>query len=342
MRSSITSIVLAWLLSSVVDVFAQKGEVPALFQAREPLAIELSLSVREVKKSLADSVYFPSMMKYKNANGVWDSIPVGVRARGKYRRENCFFPPLRVKIKKNDAANTVFQGNKNLKLVLPCQLAKEANHLVMKEYVSYQLYEPITSYFFHTRLVNVTLRDHSGKLAKTYEVLGFLIEDDDLVADRFNGQINETSLHPLQLQDSTALKHDLFQYMISNTDWSSVTSHNIKVLQLKSGQYVPLAYDFDMSGLVNAPYAKPSPLTGQQTVRDRAYRGFCRKPELVQEARQHYLKKQAELMAVIDRHAASFTEKQLADIRGYIDDFYNILKSDRLFKSSILDACRKN
>lgn len=342
MKSSITSIALIWLLFSAVAVFAQKSEVPVLFQAPEPLSIELSFSIREVKKSLVDSVYFPSMMKYKKADEGWDSIPVGVRARGNFRRENCFFPPLRVKIKKNDALNTVFQGNKNLKLVLPCQLAKDANSLIMKEYVGYQLYEPITSYIFHTRLVNVKLHDRSGKQPKTYEVLGFLIEDDDLVADRFNGKIKETSLHPLQLQDSAALKHDLFQYMISNTDWSSVTSHNIKVLQLKPGQYVPLAYDFDMSGLVNAPYAKPSPLTGQQTVRDRVYRGFCRKPELVQDARQYYLKKQPELTAVIDRHAASFNEKQLEDIRGYVEGFYNILKSDKLFKSSILDACRKN
>jgi hypothetical protein len=321
---------------------AQTQTVSALFQEEKPLSLEFTISIREVKKNLVDSVYFPAQLKYQNPDGRWDSLAAGVRARGNFRRENCYYPPLRVKIKKSDAANTVFAGNKNLKLVLPCQTSKDANYLILKEYLGYKLYEPFTPYIFNTRLVNVTLHERQGKQVKSHQLVGFLIEDDDLVADRFDGKIRETTLHPLQLEDTTAITHDFFQYMISNTDWSSVTSHNIKVLQMKPARFIPLAYDFDMSGLVNAPYAKPSPLTGQNTVRDRVYRGFCRNDKLVYAVRQQYLGKENEVKSVIDDHASHFSEKQLSDIRSFIGEFFNTLKSDRLFKDAFIDRCRKN
>jgi len=325
-----------------LGIEGQAQTVPVLFQESKPLSIEFAISIREVKKNLVDSVYFPTQLRYQTAEGRWDSLPVGVRARGNFRRENCYYPPLRVKMKKSDAANTPFAGNKNLKLVLPCQTSKDANYLILKEYLSYKLYEPQTRYIFHTRLVNVTLRERQGKQIKTHQLLGFLIEDDDLVADRFDGKIRETTLHPLQLEDTTAITHDFFQYMISNTDWSSVTNHNIKVLQLKPARHIPLAYDFDMSGLVNAPYANPSELTGQNTVRDRVYRGFCRNERVVNYVRQRYLEKEDEVMAVINSHAAYFSEKQLADIRAFVGEFFTTLKNERLFKDAFIDRCRKN
>lgn len=321
---------------------ADAQTVPVLFHENKALSLDFTISLRDVRKNLVDSVYFPASLRYQTAEGRWDSLPVGVRARGNFRRENCYYPPLRIKIKKSDAANTIFAGNKNLKLVLPCQTSKDANYLILKEYLGYKLYEPQTRYIFHTRLVNVTLRERQGKQIKTHQLVGFLIEDDDLVADRFDGKIRETTLHPLQLEDTTAITHDFFQYMISNTDWSSVTSHNVKVLQLKPARYIPLAYDFDMSGLVNAPYAKPSELTGQNTVRDRVYRGFCRNERVVSYVRQRYLDKETEVNAVISDHASYFSEKQLSDIRSFIGEFFSTLKNDRLYKVAFIDHCRKN
>lgn len=325
-----------------LGIEGQAQTVPVLFQESKPLSIEFAISIREVKKNLVDSVYISAQLRYQTAEGRWDSLPVGVRARGNFRRENCYYPPLRVKIKKSDVANTLFAGNKSLKLVLPCQTAKDANSLIYREYLGYKLYEPHTPYIFHTRLVNVTLRERQGKQIKTHQLVGFLIEDDGLVADRFDGKIRETMLHPLQLEDTTAITHDFFQYMISNTDWSSVTSHNIKVLQIKPARNIPLAYDFDMSGLVNAPYANPSELTGQNTVRDRVYRGFCRNERVVNYVRQRYLEKEDEVMAVINSHAAYFSEKQLADIRAFVGEFFTTLKNERLFKDAFIDRCRKN
>ena len=156
-----------------IDAGAQNSNPPKLFQDEEALSIRLGYSFKEIIKSTSDSVYFPSVLYYSSDKQNWDSVKIGVRGRGKFRRENCFFTPIRIKIDKDDAKGTLFQGNRNLKLVLPCRTGPQYNDLLLKEYMCYQMYEPLTPYTFHTRLLNGSVTDLGGKQSKTYEVNGF-------------------------------------------------------------------------------------------------------------------------------------------------------------------------
>lgn len=320
--------------------FAQREEVTPLFQKDTPFEAKLGFSIKEVKKITNDTIYTPSVLHYKNESGTWDSIKIDLRARGNFRRANCFFPPIRIKMKKKDSDGTMFAGNKNLKLVLPCQNAKTAGDLILKEFVCYKLYEPITPYHFKTRLINLTLTDLSGKNPKSYPVIAFLIEDDDLVAKRYNGEITEIQLHPLRLHDTVSTIHDFFEYMIANTDWSSVAQHNIKVMQLASKDYIPLTYDFDMSGLVSAPYATVSEQLQISSVRERVYRGFCRPEPLFEYVRQEFIKLEPKIMKAASSVESQMNPKDVAGIQKYLGEFFNTLKSDKSFKDDILSKCR--
>lgn len=320
---------------------AQSTDVTPLFASKEPLEVKLGFAIKEVKKITNDTIYSPTVLHYKDASGKWDSIKIDLRARGEFRRKNCFFPPIRIKMKKKDVEGSLFTGNKSLKLVVPCQTAKSANDLIMREYLCYKLYEPITPYIFNTRMVNLTLSDLSGKTPKVYELKAFFIEDDGLVAKRFNAKmVKDTQLHPMRIQDTTSVRHDFFEYMISNTDWSSMAQHNIKVMQLPSKDYIPLAYDFDMAGLVNAPYAQVSELTGAESVRDRVYRGFCRTEGLFQHVRAEFIAKEANIMNALNAKEVDMNPKELEGARKYLGEFFNILKNDKSFKENILSKCR--
>jgi hypothetical protein len=323
-------------------VFSQHEEVTALFAEGVPIEIKLSINVKEVKGSTSDSTYFPYVLHYKNKDS-WDSIKIEVRARGNFRRKACYFPPLRVKIKKEDAKGTPFEGNKSLKLVLPCRQAYDED-LIMKEYLCYKLFEPISKYTFNTRLTNIQFTDVSNKKVKGANITGFFIEDDDLVAKRHKGKVVENlKLHPKTLQDSNSVRHDMFQYMVANTDWSTTFLHNAKVIQLEESKYfIPLAYDFDMSGIVSAPYATVNPDLGISTVRERLYRGFCRPTELMQAIRKEYITNEPKLREVIKLHENKFAPKEYTAIVKYMDDFFNTIKSDSKFKGAILDKCRSN
>ncbi|MEY3405847.1 MAG: hypothetical protein ACO263_09015 [Cyclobacteriaceae bacterium] len=331
--------IVAFLICSLGTLQAQKNDLTPLFSEEKPLDIKLRFSVKDVKAIKVDTVYTASVLHFKNGD-TWDSIKVDIRARGNFRRANCYFPPLRVKIKKDDAKGTVFEGNKSLKLVLPCKSAKEGN-LIYREYVCYQMYEPITKYTFNTRLVNISFTDLSNKKMANIAVPGFFIEDDDVVAKRHNGEVVERKINPLMLADSMSVRHDIFQYMIGNTDWSTAFGHNAKLIQLNSTKkLIPLTYDFDMAGFVDAPYAEVNETLGIASVKERLFRGFCRPDPLMQAIRQEYIANEKAIMGAIEANQSLFDPKEYAGMTKFMTDFFTTMRDNTKFKTSITDACR--
>ena len=321
---------------------AQKSGVPPLFQDEKVLTVLLRYPMNKVRNSTDDTVYFASVLAYKNERGGWDSLDVGLRARGNFRRKHCSLPPLRLKLKKGEAKETLFSGNKSLKVVVPCMPGKLGDQLIMKEYLCYQLYNAITPNSFNTRLADITLSNASEKQSKEYMVRGFFIEDDDLLAKRLNGKvIDSANLHPRQMRDTLALRHDFFEYMIANTDWSATFFHNVKIIETTRRKFIPVPYDFDMAGIVNAPYATFDPSLDIVSVRDRIYRGYCRSEGLTEFMRAEYLRLEPAVFEVINRFEGSFSPKELAGIKKYTGEFFTILKDDKKFKQHIVEKCNR-
>jgi len=337
------------LIAMIIFIFINTylfGQIPAnsLFSTQDPLHIQLSISTKDIRQSKRDSTYLSNMLYYGNVSGKLDSIKAGLKGRGNFRFKACYFAPLWIKIKKNNARGTVFEGNQKLKIILPCNSPESYNALILKEYLCYKLYEEITPYAFHTRLADIklTVRDKRNKI---YKLKGILLEDIDEVATRFHAKsLSQVFLSPSVINDTTAVRFELFQYMISNTDWSLVHQHNIKLIVQDKTKIIPLIYDFDMSGLVDAPYAVVSQVDGEsldvKSVTDRLYRGYCRSPETMQFVRQEYISKKEKLLALSDQLEGQLADKEIKDIKNYLGDFFSILQDDRLFKTFVLNKCR--
>src|SRR6187551_744466 len=316
LRNGVFIFILCHLLCATS--FCQNNTTTPLFQQSDLLPLRMAISFKDIKKNTTDSTFLPGILHYKNGDA-WDSIKISVRSRGQFRKKNCFFTPLHVKIKKEDALGTPFEGNKSLKLVLPCETSKGNNELLIREYICYKLYDEITRYTFNTRLVTIDLKESSSSKTKDFKVYGFFIEDDDLVAKRHHGKVVENlNLHPLGLQDTSAIKHDLFQYMISNTDWSTTFLHNAKLMKIEPNTFIPLAYDFDMSGFVDAPYAVVDATLNVASVTDRVYRGFCRKNDSVlQYVRRQYIGLEPQLRNTINKYSGYFDAKEVSTINKF-------------------------
>ena len=322
-----------------LSLFAQEKSV--LFSSTDPVEIKMKFSVKELRSETNDSTFMDSFLQYKNEKGEWDSVDVQLRIRGNFRLKNCYYPPVRMKIKKKEGEGTIFEGNKSLKLVLPCNRIKNADGFLMREYLCYQLFEEVSQYTFDTRLIKVTLENEDEKGGEYFQLMGFLIEDDDEVADRFGGNIiNDKKVPATFMQDSAIVRHDFFQMMIGNTDWSNLFRHNETVLQLDEKTVVPLAYDFDMTGLVNPPYAQVSDLIEIEKVTERLYRGYCRDPRLLEAIRQEFLVAEPRILKHIDLLIGTVEDRDVKFVRGFLDDFFKVLKDDRQFKAEVLDACR--
>jgi hypothetical protein len=102
---------------------------------------------------------------------------------------------------------------------------------------------------------------------------------------------------------------------------------------------VPVAYDFDYSGLVDAPYAAPPEGISVFSVTERYYRGYCASvgeiPSVVAEYRAH----RAELMAVISGDAR-LTPRFRDKASRFLDGFFQILDDPARVQSQIVKRCR--
>jgi len=319
---------------------AASQNVP-LFQTKEPMNLRASGSIKSIKKKTNDSTFVTGKFQYETVPGNWATVVSKNRVRGNYRLRNCFFPPLKLKFSKKDVDSTVFEGNKSLKLVVPCLTSADNNRLIRREYLCYQFYELLSPYHFRTRLANLTLTEISKKKPREFDLLTFFVEDNSLVAKRSNGKILETrSLNPAAFEEKQSLRNDYFQYMIGNSDWSAVYQHNSNVMYAE-GKYIALSYDFDMSGFVNAGYAHINPpQLGTGDPRERVYRGFCKSKAAMQEIRKDYLANEKAIHNLINLESAHFDEREMKDMHGYIDQFFTILKDDYQFERFILEGCR--
>ncbi len=243
------------------------------------------------------------------------------------------------------AKGTLFEGNKELKLVMPCQLVKNSHDYVLKEYLAYKLYEVVTPFHFKTRPVSIELTEIKGKKVKTHQLMGFLIEDIDKVADRHGARKLKRTVHPLQQDNICSVQNDFFQYMIGNTDFSVAYQHNEKLIFVTDRKAIPIPYDFDMSGLVNANYAVVSQVQGEvlsiTKVTDRLFRGFKRSESVFEFIRQDFLGKKNQMMQIVDNLESEFKDpRQFELARNFIEDFFVVLQNERRYQKEILAVAR--
>lgn len=182
-KQAIAGLLIFYLLSTAlcyaqeVETNKKLGKVSKLFLTDSILPIKMSYSFKELRKNTNDSTYLNIDMAYQQTLGDWQNIPLRVRARGNFRLKTCYFPPVKMRIRKAEAKGTLFKGNKEIKLVLPCVLEKDADDNVIKELIAYKLYELASPYHFKTRLVDIALSESKGKKVKEHQVKGFFIED---------------------------------------------------------------------------------------------------------------------------------------------------------------------
>ena len=317
-----------------------QNEVNQLFQNDDILSLKLSYSNKDIQRKTNDSTYIETDLYYKDENDQWLNFPVALRARGNFRRNKCYFPPIKMKIKKSSSKETLFEGNKKLKLVLPCKLESDLNDNIIKEYLAYKIYEVVSPYHFKTKIVDIQFREIKGKKSKDHNLKGFLIQDDKRVAKYHEGKVFERFIHPLAMDAETSIQNAMFQFMIGNTDFSVAYQHNGKLLYIDK-KILPLPYDFDMSGLVNASYSVANETLGIDRVTQRVYRGFKRDESELNKIRNQFIDKKEKIFGIISKHENLFdNEKEYKEAYTFVESFYNVIENESTFKSEIVNKAR--
>jgi hypothetical protein len=322
---------------------AAAAERAPLFQSTDPLRITLRTDIEWLRDERNDSVEVEGTATFVDLDGSVTERPVDVRARGNFRRakRNCNFPPLRLDFPRGQMDGTVFEGQNQLKLVTPCQDGRDDyQRYIYDEYLAYRVYQILTPYSFRTRLVEITYEDIEGDY-DTRTKIAFLIEEDEQMAERNRATYVELSqLHPARADGPQSVIGAMFNYMIGNTDWSAAFFHNFELIRTEGGRYVPVAYDFDFSGVVNARYATVPPLLADRIrrVRQRLYRGFCRE-ELRQETVAELFNSRRQDIWDLYQGFELHEEDDVRDRLEYYEDFYEVINDPGKFEDEILDDC---
>jgi hypothetical protein len=316
---------------------------PGLFASHEPLELVLAADFDELRGDRdQESPERPGTIRIEGSDGVVQDIPIKVNTRGKFRlqKRTCPDPPLRLNFPESSPQGTVFDGEDKLKLVTHCRDSDRYEQNLMEEYLAYRIYNQLTDLSFEVRLARITYEDTSGEDDPVTR-FGFLIEDKDGLADRVEGKVIEAQGgNPSDfVMDQLGLLY-LFQFMIGNVDWGIGSTHNVEVL-LKDRAYFPIPYDFDWSGLVDAPYAGPNPMTKNlhNSVRERVYWGACVPGLDYPGLFARFIQDRDSIMGVLVGEIP-LSERSENSAREYLEEFYDILANPRSVDRQIVKACR--
>ncbi len=211
--------------------------------------------------------YHPATLKVVREDST-HQFDLEISRRGVTRKKICDFPPIKLKFPKKTLAANGFSNLNNYKLVTHCMEGED--DYVLKEYLTYKLFNQLTDKSFQVKLAKIRYIDESGEVPDD-EHYGFLIEGNKELAKRLDGKLIDPEKYKIARVDKEQYKNMvLFQYMIGNTDWNLSRGHNIKWVQTATSDVPsPIPYDFDYCGLVNAPYAIPHPQIPIKHVRER-------------------------------------------------------------------------
>lgn len=329
------------VLYLVLNTNLSHSQSNELFRNDLNLNVQLSFDFKELYKNTNDSTFIKSKMIFSGEGLVEDTITARVRVRGNFRKKICYFKPMRLEIRKKQAQNTIFEENRKLKIVVPCQNEKNKDGLIYKEWMAYKFFEELSDIHLKTQPISLKIIEKKNGREIEHTMFAFLVEDDNKVADRHEiKKYPNRRMSPLAVKDSSAINFTLFSYMIGNTDWSMAYQHNTEMFY-DGKRMIAIPYDFDHSGLVNAFYAKPNPMLKISSVTERVYRGLCkRNPQTFSNMREFYISKESSIFNVLNGFKEFLDEKEFERLYNYIESFYDILKSDTEFKNNILSKCR--
>lgn len=301
-----------------------------LFRSSEPVRLTITAPIATLTKGgAAADAGLPGTLSVAGSSEV---LPITLRPRGitRRKRETCPFPPMWLDFVGKPPENSVFKGQNKLKLVSHCRSPSAFQQYVLTEYAAYRLFNVLTPTSFNVRLANIDYVETGGK--PVVSRIGFLIEDGGEVAKR--NQLSEVKgvqrIRSAQLDPRQAMRVALFQYMIGNLDWAMTAGppgsdccHNSRLFNVGAATtgYVPAPYDFDYSGLVDAPYAVPPESLKLASVRSRRYRGYCTFNAEIPAVVAEFNAKRPQLLAVFDDLPGLDPDTQ-SKARKYLESFF--------------------
>ena len=334
-------------LAGLVPAWSQANDVDPLFQEDTTLELEVEGPFRMLASKRPDEEEFPGKIRYAAEDGAIVELDVVIRTRGRMRRlkETCTFPPLRLNFKKQDVDETLFHKQDKVKLVTHCRNnAQRYEQAVVSEYLAYRIFNLLTDRSFRARLVKTTYIFTDD--TRTIESYGILIEPKERLEKRLDAKRTEVDwVKVSDIQPEDLNLASVFHYFIGNTDFSPIGSdpdedccHNQAMLQREGELALTIPYDFDQSGLVDAPHAAPNPRFKLRSPTQRLYRGRCVNNEHLPATLDLFRERRQAIEQLVNDQP-ELERGMKKTMLNFIGDFYKTIDNRKRLERNIVSRC---
>ena len=329
--------------SDLRKAIARAKHSETLFASGAPLEVTLQTNIKRIRGDRDDKAPWRSaVVTYTSPEGKKVEVPAQVRTRGIWRLKNCEFPPLRLNFKSEVTKGTLLHGLDKPKLVNYCRDNDEYEQYIIQEMQLYRIYNLLTPASHRVRLLQLTYAD-SATGRQNARRAAILIEEPEVMAARLGGPIvDQKGAIARDLDPFHDALAGVFQYFIGNTDFSIYALHNMEIVRPVSGDYVPVPYDFDFAGVINAPFATVDPKLRVQHVRDRLFRGYCQNSQDYVKVFIRFNQQRDAIYALYqDSIGRLLKPKIVEETLKYYDQFYRTINDPRRAKREIIEDCVK-
>ena len=349
---SVSAASLLWiaLLPGQVDPGPGLSGLSPLFGPEDPLTLT-------VETPWVELTYRPESGRSRDARvfvgppgGELGPIRASVAVRGKSRLAVCDFPPLTLRLAADQVAGTLFEADRQVHLTPRCKLPSEYLEILELELLAYRIFALVSDAGLRTRRLDL-VPARPGRKGRPSPVPAFLVEDLGLAAARSGLawlQPKATQL-PSFDPDARAL-FALFQFLIGNTDWSIITGppgepccHNAAIFGRPGSDsgWMPIPFDLDSAGLVDAPYSVPGPRLGIKSTRERLYRGHCDLDRRrLEDAIARFERARPAIFALVEgsERLKSRAKKRAVE---FLTGFFEIVTDPERLAEEVLARCRE-
>ena len=341
-------LLLTFILGTTASGASEAGKTAPLFTSNDILDVTIRAPFTTIMRERSVDEDLPATLTYTDGEAGEITVELGIRARGRFRRQTdtCKWAPLRLNFKKSTVKKTVFAGSDKMKLVTHCRKgAVVYPQALQSEYLAYRIFNTLTDASFRVRMLRVTYVDSDKKDRESIKY-AFVIEHKNQVAKRIDLELNEVPRTEIEFLNARHTNlSSLYQYLIGNTDFSPIRAapglpccHNYVLFGNEKGSILPIPYDFDMAGFVDAPHSAPSANFKLKNVRQRLYRGRCKNNQHVAESVQAFVERKGAIYDLVTSNELYKTSTRKETL-SFIDDFYKVIESPEQVESRLIDKC---
>jgi hypothetical protein len=313
-----------------------------LFSLEDPMDITLKFDIKSYQREKMKGEYMPVQLTYHVNDTLDINKKVRVKARGEFRRDHCILPPFWLNIKKAKVGNKLLKGTNKIKIVTHCKDSKQYEQYLVKEYLAYKIYNEISPYSLRVRLVHMKYID-TGRKNKETSSWAFMIEPEDMMAERVGAVPIKSDVVSMRYCDTLMMDVSaLYMYMIGNADYSVAGRHNLKLIRRQDPLKplpVPIPYDFDYAGVVNANYAIPGENLGILSVTERYFLGPCRDDLKYLTAIDQIQKNKDNILEWVIS-SPYLDEKGRKEMSRYLEGYFSLAEKPENLLRNIKRTCR--